>query len=274
MRLTRQMALYDGFCMIAVELTIRVQATLKYALSNMDILPVINEHIKNAFEDLLVNLIDKELLGLSDGAWVQKGVTDIEQRISLAVSELLILQNIQSQALCSLTPSFEDFPDVQLPKENVYLCVLKNSFEFNNAKRETLFQQEQELEQQILDHKQSRLEQLNRDAELDRLLQAQEAVNKKKSLEEKEQQLQELFEVEQRLHAQQVKHEYSLKEITLEAEIQEQQKQEARLRMAEQQTHLESLMHQAKLKAQELEAESVKHGQSEVSQNASSTGSL
>ncbi len=255
---TRQIALYDGFCTIDAMLDIRFQATLKYALNNMDILSDINEHIKTAYEGLIINLIDKELLGLSDGAWVQRGVTNIERKISLAVSEMLILQNIQSQTLCTLKPSFEQFPDVQLAQESVYLCVLKKSFEFNDAKREELFHQEQEIEQQKREHKQKQLDQLNRDAELERLQQAQNAANKKLLLEETEKQLLERFEIEKRLHAEQVNHDNSLKEITLEAELQEQQKHDARLRIAEQTTHMEALAHQAKLKAKELEADIAK----------------
>lgn len=256
---TRELTLYDGFCTMAVELNIRFQATLKYALNNMDVLQDINEHIKTVYEDLLINLVDKNLLDLSDGAWVQKGVTEIERNISLAVSEMLILQNIQSQTLCTIKPCFEDFPDVELPKENVYLCVLKKNFEINKAKREELYGQDQELEEINLTHKQSRFELLNRDAELERLKQTNEALNKKQLLEEKEQQLKELFEVEQRIHTEQVNHEKTLKEITKEADLQEQQKLEARLRLAEQQTHLELMAHQAKIKAQELDAEIAKH---------------
>lgn len=266
---TRQLELYDGFCTITVTLDMRFQAGLSYALSNMDFLSELNQHIKTAYEDLLVNLIDKELLSLADGAWVQKGVTAIEQRISLAVSEMLILQNIQSQAHCTVKPLFEEFPDVQLPQEHVYLCVLKKSFEFNDAKREVLFYQEEQLEQQKLEHKQRQLAQLDHDAELERLQQAQEALNKKRLLEEKEQQLQDLFAIEQRLHAEQVKQENSLKEITLEAELQEQQKHKARLRLAEQQTHMEVLAHQAQLKAQELAAEIAKHENQQAKWRAS-----
>ncbi len=257
--ITQQIKLYDGFCTIDVALDIRFQATLKYALSNMDILADINGHIKTAYEDLLINLIHKELLNLSDGAWVQKGVADIEKKISLAVSEMLILQNIQSQTLCTLKPSFEEFPDVQLAQESVYLCVLKKSFEFNEAKREELFHQEQEIENQNLEHKQKQLEQLNRDAELERLKQAQEALNRKLLLEEKEKQLLEQFEIEKRLHAEKIKHDNSLKEITLEADIEGQQKHEASLRLAEQKTHMEALAHQAKLKEKELEADIAKY---------------
>lgn len=258
-RITKQTKLYDGFCTIDVALDIRFQAALKYALNKIDILSDINEHIKATYEDLIINLIDKELFNLSDGAWVQKGVSDIEKRISFAISEMLILQNIQSQALCTLKPSFEEFPDVQLPQENVYLCVLKKSFEVNEAKREELFRQEQEIEKQKLEHKHRQLDQINRDAELERLKEAQEALNKRLSLEEQERQLLEQFEVEKRLHAERVKHDNSLKEITLEADLQEQQKHEARLRIAEQKTHMESLAHRAKLKEKELEDDIAKY---------------
>ncbi|MGZ5025650.1 MAG: hypothetical protein ACXWE9_00640 [Methylobacter sp.] len=255
---TQQIKLYDGFCTINVSLDIRFQASLKYALGNIDILPDINHHIKKTYKDLLINLINKELLSLSDGSWVQKGVSDIEKKISLGVSELLILQHIQSQTQCTLKPIFEDFPDVQLAQESVYLCVLKRSFEFNDTKREELFRQEQEIEKQKLEHKQKLLEQLNRDAELERSMQAQEALNKKLLLEEQEKQLLEQFEIERRIHTEKVKHENTLKEITLEASLQEQQKREASLRLAEQQAHLEALAHQAKLKEQELEADIAK----------------
>jgi len=257
--ITQQIKLYDGFCTIDVTLDIRFQATLKYALGNMDILSSLNNHIKATYEDLLINLIDKELLNLSDGSWVQKGVADIEARISLAVSEMLILQNIQSQTLCSLKPSFEEFPDVQLAQESVYLSVLKRSFEFNDAKREELFRQEQEAEEQRLLHKQQQLDQSNRDAELERSKQAQEALNRKLLLEEREKQLLEQFEIEKRIHIEKLNHANRLKEITLEAELQEQQKHEASLRLAEQKAHAELLAHQARLKEKELEADIAKY---------------
>jgi hypothetical protein len=258
-RISQQIKLYDGFCTIDATLDIRFQATLKYALGNMDILSSLNNHIKATYEDLLINLIDKELLNLSDGSWVQKGVADIEARISLAVSEMLILQNIQSQTLCSLKPSFEEFPDVQLAQESVYLSVLKRSFEFNDTKREELFRQEQEAEEQRLLHKQKQLDQLNRDAELERSKQAQEALNRKQLLEEREKQLLEQFEIEKRIHIEKLNHANSLKEITLEAELQEQQKHEASLRLAEQKAHTELLAHQAKLKEKELAADIAKY---------------
>ena len=257
--IAKQVTLYDGFCSIDVMLDIRFQASLKYALSNMDILASLNTHIKSTYHDELIGLIDKELLKLADGSWVLKGVSEIEQKIALAVSEMLILQNIQSQTLCTLKPVFAEFPEVQLAQEQVYLCVLKRSFEFNEAKREELFHQQQEFEKQALEHKQLQLEHLKHDAELECLKQAQDAENKRRLLEEQEQQQLAQFEIEQRLHAEKVKHENRLKTISLEAELEGQQKHEARLRVAEQQTHAELLAHQAKLKEKELEADIAKH---------------
>lgn len=254
-RATQQLTLYDGFCSIDVTLEIHFQATLKYALNNMTMLAELNEHIKTSYKDLIINLVDKELLGLSDGAWVQKGVTDIEKRISLAIAEMLILQNIQSQTLCTIKPEFNNFPDVQLAQKNVYLCVLKKSFESNRGKREELFRQEQETEKQTQEHKQKLLEQLNHDAELERQKQALEALHKKLLLEEQEKQQLKQFEIEKRLYAEKVKHENALKEIAQEAQIQEQQKQEARLRIAEQKKQAAFLVHQNILKEKELEAD-------------------
>ncbi|MDP3877598.1 MAG: hypothetical protein Q8Q50_11510 [Methylobacter sp.] len=258
-QLAQKISLYDGFCSIDVNLEIRFQASLKYALSNMDILTELNAHIKSTYHDVLISLIDKELLKLADGSWVLKGVSEIEQKIALEVSETLILQNIQSQTLCTLKPVFAEFPEVQLAQERVYLCVLKRSFEFNEAKREELFHQQQEFEKQALEHKQQQLEHFNHEAELERLRQAQDAENKQRLLEEQEQQQLAQFDIEQRLHAEKVKHENRLKAISLEVELEEQQKQETRQRLAEQQTHAELLAHQAKLKEKELEADIAKH---------------
>ena len=254
-RLSEEIKLYDGFCTFEAVLEVRFQATLKYALGNMGILAGLNDHIKNSYQDLLSNLIQKELLELSDGSWVQKGVTAIEKRICLAVNEMLILQNIQSQALCILKPTFEEFPSVQLGRENVFLCVLKRSFEFSQAKREEMFRQKQEVERQTQEHKQKLLAQLNLDAELDRQIQAQEAANKKRLLEDQEKQLREQFEIEKQLFLEQTRQKNALKEITLEAELQEQQKHQARLRAAEQEKHMELLLHQAKLKEEKLQVD-------------------
>ena len=94
---------------------------------------------------------------------------------------------------------------------------------------------------------------------MERLKQAQEALNKKILLEEHEKQLHEQYEIEKQLHAEKIKHDNVLKEIQLEADIQEQQKRETRLRISEQISQMETLAHQAKLKEKELEADIAKY---------------
>jgi hypothetical protein len=253
--ISKQLELYDGFCTIDVTLDVCFQATLKYALNNIDTLSEINTHIKSTYEDLVINVIDTELLSLSDGTWVQKGITDIEEKIAFAIGEMLILQNIQSRPLCTINPTFKDFPDVQLAHKNVYLCVLKQSFDFNNEKREELFRQDQETEKQKQAQKRKLLDQLKLDGELERLKQTQEALNKKFLLEEQEKQLLEQFEIEKRIHAEKVKQENILKEISFEADIREQEKHKTRLRMAEQKDQMELLAQQSRLKEKKLEAD-------------------
>ena len=249
-----QIKLYDGFCTITMSLDIRFQATYNYALSNIEILSELNEHIKNAYQDLSIDIVNKELLNLSDGSWVQEGLEPVEKRICTAISEMLILQNIQSQVMCKLKPEFEEFPDTQFAKENVFLHVLKKSFEFDEKQKEELFRQQQEEEKQQIEHKRLQLKQFNEMAEVNRKKLAQQAENNKKLLKQQEQQQAEQFEIKKRIHAKKVKHNNNLKEMTLVADLDEKERQHARIREKEELDKIDSIAHQVKIKEKELEA--------------------
>ena len=134
-----EVILYDGFCTIKMSLDIRFQATYSYALSNIEILSELNEHIKNAYQELAIDIVNKELLNLSDGAWVQEGLDPVEKKICSAISEMLILQNIQSQVMCRLKPEFKDFPNTKFAKENVFLVYLKKALNLMKKKRMSCF---------------------------------------------------------------------------------------------------------------------------------------
>ncbi len=183
---TEQIKLYDDFCSMDLTLDVAFQATFDYALSNIEILSELNEHIKNAYYGLVIDIVNRELLNLSDGAWVQEGLEPVEKKICTLVSEMLILKNIQSQVVCKLRPSFEEFPDVQFAKESVYLCVLKKSFEFNDQENEELFRQQQEQEKRKIEHKRKQLKRLDEIAEVDRQKQAVDAENNMNFLKERE----------------------------------------------------------------------------------------
>ncbi len=260
-----QIKLYDGFCTIHMALDIRFQATYNYALSNVEILSELNEHIKNAYHDLAIDIVNKELLNLSDGAWVQEGLEPVEKRICSAISELLIIQNIQSQVVCQLKPEFEEFPDTQFAKENVYLQVLKKSFEFEAQEKEELFRQQQEDEKQQIEHKRLQLKQFNEMAEVNRQKLAQQAENNKKLLTEQGQQRLEQYEIKKTIHAEKVKHENSLKEMTLIAELEEDKRQEARMREKEEQEKDDSIVHQLKLNEKELDAKIAQYEKEQTS---------
>jgi len=254
---TEQIKLYDDFCSMDLTLDVAFQATFDYALSNIEILSELNEHIKNAYYGLVIDIVNRELLNLSDGAWVQEGLEPVEKKICTLVSEMLILKNIQSQVVCKLRPSFEEFPDVQFAKESVYLCVLKKSFEFNDQENEELFRQQQEQEKRKIEHKRKQLKRLDEIAEVDRQKQAVDAENNMNFLKEREKIQLEQFEIKKKIHADRIKHNNDLKEMTFKSQIDEKERLQAEERTSEEQEKINLLEHQAKLKARELEAEIV-----------------
>ena len=257
--IAEKIELYDGFCTMNAKLEIRFQATLKYAENNLEILPEINQHIKNAYQNQLLSLIHKELKNLPDGSWVDAGLGEFEKKIALLISETLVLHNIQAQVLCSLKPYFEEFPHVQLTKESIHLSVLKKDYEDNDKTRQELFRQEIENEKRNQQHKQLQLQQLDRDLEIERRKQALEADHKRLVLAEKEGQQIEHFAIEKRLYAEKVEHENRLKEMHLEAELQEQKKQRERERALEEKEQVEILSHQQKLNERQLQADILKY---------------
>jgi len=246
-------------------LDIRFQATFAYAQSQLEILSEINEYIKNTYHAIIVDLINNELINLQDDSWVRTGLGDIEKSIALEVNELLVLENIQSQAVCTVKALFADFPDVQLGNERIYLSVLKKSYEVTEQNREELFRQQQQEQQQKLEHKQKQLENFEKNAELDRIKQAQDAEFQKRLLLDQQQQQQEQLEIETRLHESKVQHESRLREISLQAELQQKQQQAEHIRVTEQQVQTEELAHQALLKQQEVRADIEKYEQKHAS---------
>lgn len=253
--LCEQVQLFDGFCTIDTQLDIRFQASLEYAQSQIEILSEINEHIKQTYHTLVIDLLNNELQNLQNDSWVRNGLGDIEKAIVNAISEMLILENIQSQTVCIMSAAFAEFPEVQLGKEAIYLSVLKKSYEVTEQNREELFYQQQQEQAQHLQHKQKELENFEKNAELERKKQAQSAEHQSQLLQDQQQQQQQQLEIEARLHSDRVAHETQLKDISLRAESQQKQQQAKQARMAEQQFQTEQIAHQSVLKEQKIQAE-------------------
>ncbi len=239
--LSTHIDLYEGFCHVAINLDIHFQASIKYALNNMAVLASINAHIKTMYEDALINVIQSTVAHVSQNTWVRNGLGDIEKKMANDISEMFILQAIQSRVLCELTPTFTEFPDVILSQEDVYLSILKKSFEFNQAKRDETFRQQEEIENQLREQKQRQIERLEYDARLEREEQAITATNALRLLEEFAVQQAAKFEVEQRIHAEKLTHENTLKDMAFDAALALEKKQ-----------HTQTLAQQTHLKEEEI----------------------
>lgn len=255
---SRQIKLFDDFCTIDMLLNLRFQATLPYVQRNSELLPAINQHIKHTYADLLDDIVNREMQNLGDGIWVQTGLSSMEKSISTSICELLAIQQIQSQAICSITVSFEEFPAVQLGRDNVYLHVLKKTFEINDCKNREVSRQQRLLEQQELQERQRQLEHLQQLTELELQAQALEAEKNRRLLEEKEDQLARQLAIEKRIHAEQIRHEAQLKELLLDSELRTQEQQQAKQRLAEIQQLNEQLAHQSLIEDKKISAELIR----------------
>ncbi len=251
----RQIKLFDDFCTLDMVLDLRFQATLPYVQKHSELLPTINQHIRQTYAGLVDDVVNRELQNLDEGSWVQTGISGIEKNIVNSLCEMLAIQQIQSQAICNIKVSFEDFPAVQPGRENVYLNVLKKTFEINDQKSRELVRQQRLLEEQELQEKQRQLEHLREVAELELAAQALDAEKTRRLLEEKEDQLALQLAIEKRIHAERIRHEAELKEMLFDIELRTQEQQQAKQRLAEIQQVNEQLAHQALIEEKKLLAE-------------------
>lgn len=251
----RQLKLFDDFCTMDIALDLRFQATLEYARRNAEVLEAINQHIQALYAGVIEDKINQELSNLADGSWVQNGLANHEKRIAISVCEVLTQQHIQAEAICQMSVTFMDFPEVQLGRDSVYLYVLKKTFEVNEQKHREHLRQQRLAEQQALQAKQQELEHLKQLAEMQRLIQLQEAEAQIQLLLDKEQLLARQREVEKRIHAEQVGHEQNLKTISFETELEVQQQLDAKQRLNELDQLEELLAHQTLVEERKTLAE-------------------
>jgi hypothetical protein len=252
-----QTKLYGGFCSIAATMTIRFQASVKYAQANVEALPSINAHIKSAYETLIRDAVDQELRQLDDGEWVETGLSHVEKRLQTYINETLTVQHIHCRALCTIVSSFADLAqatqlDGRFAREDIYLKVLKKSFEIRERQEHERFRQEQALERQRLEQQQRLIEQRKREQELKRVEQLIETENIKRRLEEQERQQIEQLKIEERLHREQVLQRQRQKTLEQEIETETQQQQHAKQLQLERQLEEERAEHQRQLKAKHL----------------------
>ncbi|MBK8814587.1 MAG: hypothetical protein IPN42_03340 [Methylococcaceae bacterium] len=255
-----QINLYGDFCTIDALLTIRFQATIQFAQANLEALSNINQHIKSRCEGLVKDAVDHELRKLTNGEWVEKGLSSVERRIELQINETLTLQAIQCRATCEMLANFSEAHephklDSRFAHDDIYLKILKKNFETQDKQNKERLRQELLLEQQRLERQQRLIDQYNQEQALHRIEQEQTALNLKRRLEEQERQLNEQLLIEERLHREQVYHEQNLKRLEQEAAAKTQQEIQTKQLETEQLLLKERLEHQQVLKEIQLEAE-------------------
>ncbi|MSS75448.1 MAG: hypothetical protein EXR90_00705 [Methyloglobulus sp.] len=255
-----QIKLYGDFCIIDAMLTIRFQATIKYAQTNLGALPNINQNVKSRCEGLVKDAVDQELHKLANGDWVEQGLATVERRIEMHINETLTLQNVQCRALCEMLTTFSEIKnpnklDSRFAHDDIYLKILRKNFETQEHQNKERLRQELMLEQQRLERQQRLIDQYNQEQSLHRIEQEQAAFNLKRRLEEQERQLNEQFLIEERVHREQVYHEQNLKRMEQEAAATAQLEIQTKQLEIEQQLQQERLIHQQQLKELQLAAE-------------------
>ncbi len=250
-----QIDLYEGFCLIDIDIELRFQATLNYAQRNVEHLDRINQHIKQQFKHLLTDIVHQQIQQLGHGNWVEQGLLPVERQIAREVNEQLMVQNILPRAICKLKVRFDEFPNIHPGRDNVYLHVLKKNYQNIEQKNQTYFRQRALLKEQKLQHKQQQLEMLYQFADVERQKRAIEAENKLILLKDKEMQLAEELVIKKRLAAEKNRYKNELTEMELHGEMEIRQKQKARKRALEKQDLEENLKHQMELEALKQQAE-------------------
>jgi hypothetical protein len=273
-RLNSQIKIYGDFCIVDAMLTIRFQASIKYAQTNMDALPNINQHIKTRCEGLVRDVVDQELRKLTKGDWIEQGLSAVERRIEAHINETLTLQNVQCRTLCEMLATFSEIDgsnklDGHFAHDDIYLKVLKKNFETLEQQNKERLRQELVLEQQRLERQQRLIDQYNQEQALQRIEQEQAALNLKRRLEEQERQLSDQFLIEERVHREQVYHEQNLKRLEQEVAANAQMDIQAKQLETEQQLLQDRLEHQQKLKEIQLAAEIAEYEKNQETWNAS-----
>lgn len=248
----RQFDLFDNFCAINVDLDIRYQATLEYLQRNSELIETINAHIVAVYQAQVDDIVDRELEKLNEGSWVKKGLQTTEKAVSIAVCEMLTVQHVQAQCLCSIRAKFAEFPEVKPGKDHVYLSVLKKSFEAQEEKNLESLRQQQLLEQQAIAEKQRQLEYLQQLTELELRAQSLEAEKNRRLLQDKQDQMVQQLAIEKAIREEQLRHEAELKTLAFDFEMRENEKVQVKRRQSEIQQLTAQLAHENQIEQQKL----------------------
>lgn len=246
----RQLRLYDGFCDLDLNLDIRFQATLEYLQRHSELIDTINSHIISTYTTQVDDLVERELERLNEGSWVKQGLQSNEKAVSLAIGEMLAVQHIQAQCVCSIKATFADFPEVKPGKDHVYLNVLKKSFEAQEEKNQETLRQQKLLERQAIEEKERYLAHMQELTELELRAQAVEAEKNRRLLQERQDQLVQQLAIEKLIREAEIRHDAELKALAFDSDLRENERVQVKRRQNEIQQLTAQLAHETEIERQ------------------------
>jgi len=224
--------LYGGFCTLTTHLHILFQPTIEFAKRTIEAAPNFNNHVRNNYYGLLMDIVSAELGKLdNDPAWLDSGLHPFERQIATTINEIMMIRGIQCRARCLINPVFA-LPDEPLANDDgfthadVYMQVAHKRFTFRQQKEADDLKQLVLLEHLRLEHQQAMLEVINKEDELARKKQALEAEAVMRQLEEKKIQRLERNTLQLSIHEDQVNHKLQQKAYEFTKEIQLLKKQQ------------------------------------------------
>jgi hypothetical protein len=215
-------------CTLDAGLTIRFQPTLKFAQEHLDRIGDLGSLIRTSYQTLLQDAAELELRALESAEWLERGHTELERRVENIVHELLAIRDIQSRCRCRIETRFAP-PDAleqhaastDSKHNGIVLELLRRRRETaERMARETYRQQV--LEHQLkLEHEETMLELLRKEADVRRLKLERETEQVRADLAADETRYSEQIDSEIRLREERIKHEARLRQMELEADLRE-----------------------------------------------------
>lgn len=215
-------------CTLEASLSVRFQATLRFAREHIDRVDDLAGHIKASYQTLLRDAAEQELRALESAAWLDEGHADLERKIENIVHEILAIRDIQSRCRCRIETRFaspervDEHAGTSDARHNgIVLELLKRRRDTAERLARENYEREA-LEQRLkLEHEERMLTLLEREAELRRLRQERETEKVRTELAADETRYSEQIDSEIRLREERIRHEARLRQMELEADLQE-----------------------------------------------------
>lgn len=219
---------FGPICTVEVELSLRFQATFRYAREHLDKLGDLGGYIRASYLNYLKDAAEQELRVLESVEWLDRGQTALESEIEMIVHELLAIRNIQSRARCRIEIHFGNPEDIDVAANDSQLRhqgIIQELLRRRREKAERLAREEYDrelLEKDLqLEHEERLLEFRRRQMDLERRKLDHESEQTIQKLSTEIERYSEQVKGELRLREERIRHEAQLRQMELDADLAE-----------------------------------------------------